>query len=896
MKEWKGILCAVLLVSLLLRMPWEPAWAAEGAEEGVMVSSREEFMSALEQKKSPIVVDGLITIGDQAEEGGRMLPVMIPGGTVIRGKGEGSILNSRSPIQLMGDGVEFQSLELTFESSDALGSVPHREIFLAGHSLTMDAVDTYLEGGDWFGGTEDELLPTVYGGGFTGSAVGDGASLTVRNSTKKTMFQKIVMGHGEDADRKAPYNGSAVVQLDASAIVRDGVDVRHNSGASIVLSDEKYDKSAGTVKFYGNEGTSLVIRRCQALDAVVTGVASILLEDRGCLAPKLAEADGSTPKDPARADGGAPKAPSAPSGATPTEPNGVTPTQPSELNDITVKTDGCLDLSRLASVRVKGDFAGKAAGEEGKEGLLVLRRDGRLTIDGAVTGTTRFQTDYRAMSGVFFDQWDYIRADAANISGDHFILSERDKENGISLQWKNGAWTASHSSYSEDGLADKIEVTPSSPSADISGILERPDGSVPDEGSFFKILWKDSDGNALADDVVEDEWLYGPDYVICVKTEYWESEDPDVLLKTDWGNAVGLLGSAEHPGTYFLYAQDGAKTGSYTFLLCSRPIPGALSSVADVKALKDIIKAEAIIRFYDSGKEDDPEHEHRFASQLRKEATCQETGERFRECVDCGYAYTQILPKKAHTIEEDPAVAASCVKEGWSEGCHCSVCGEVIRRQQRIPKLSHHYQEEVTKAEPNVNGTIVTACAYCGEAVGERVLHCPKKAKLSFQSCVYNGKARRPKVVVEDADGNEMEERHYSLVYRKNKDVGIASVQVRFQGIYAGVMTKTFQIKPRPTSIVKLTAKAGGFQVKWKKKAGQSAGYWIQYSTNKKFTGKATKSVFAKKNADTSKTVKKLSSGKTYYVRVCTYKNVKQKKKTARLASKWSKAHTVTVL
>ena len=142
MKEWKGILCAVLLVSLLLRMPWEPAWAAEGAEEGVMVSSREEFMSALEQKKSPIVVDGLITIGDQAEEGGRMLPVMIPGGTVIRGKGEGSILNSRSPIQLMGDGVEFQSLELTFESSDALGSVPHREIFLAGHSLTMDAVDT----------------------------------------------------------------------------------------------------------------------------------------------------------------------------------------------------------------------------------------------------------------------------------------------------------------------------------------------------------------------------------------------------------------------------------------------------------------------------------------------------------------------------------------------------------------------------------------------------------------------------------------------------------------------------------------------------------------------------------------------------------------------------------
>lgn len=199
--------------------------------EGVTVNTTKEFMEALQQHKSPITVGAIITIGQEADTDGRMLPVKIPANTLIRGT-EGSILNSRSPVQLEGD-VCFQDIELTFESSDALGSVPHREIFLAGHGLTFDNVSTWLEGADGefgpLGGSEKELLPTVYAGGYSNTDIGDNASLTVRNSNTKTMFKAIYMGHDAESDNKVPYQGSAVLALDAGVTVRERVDVSKNS-------------------------------------------------------------------------------------------------------------------------------------------------------------------------------------------------------------------------------------------------------------------------------------------------------------------------------------------------------------------------------------------------------------------------------------------------------------------------------------------------------------------------------------------------------------------------------------------------------------------------------------------------------------------------------------------
>ncbi len=54
------------------------------------------------------------------------------------------------------------------------------------------------------------------------------------------------------------------------------------------------------------------------------------------------------------------------------------------------------------------------------------------------------------------------------------------------------------------------------------------------------------------------------------------------------------------------------------------------------------------------------------------------------------------------------------------------------------------------------------------------------------------------------------------------------------------------------------------------KKAKQTSGYQIQYSTGKKFTKKTTVTKTMKKNTITKLTVKKLKSQKRYYVRIRT--------------------------
>lgn len=84
--------------------------------------------------------------------------------------------------------------------------------------------------------------------------------------------------------------------------------------------------------------------------------------------------------------------------------------------------------------------------------------------------------------------------------------------------------------------------------------------------------------------------------------------------------------------------------------------------------------------------------------------------------------------------------------------------------------------------------------------------------------------------------------------------------------------TKT--VKPKKTSIKKLSKGKKKFTVTWAKVSGVK-GYQIQYSTDKKFK-KNNKSVTVTKQKTTKATVKKLKSKKKYYVRVRTYKTVKR--------------------
>ena len=91
-------------------------------------------------------------------------------------------------------------------------------------------------------------------------------------------------------------------------------------------------------------------------------------------------------------------------------------------------------------------------------------------------------------------------------------------------------------------------------------------------------------------------------------------------------------------------------------------------------------------------------------------------------------------------------------------------------------------------------------------------------------------------------------------------------------------MSYRLTIKPKKQSISSIKSKSKKkIALKWKKDSTVT-GYQIQYSTSKKYTKKATKTITINKKSTTSKTISKLKSKKKYYVRIRAYKQSQGKK------------------
>ena len=164
--------------------------------------------------------------------------------------------------------------------------------------------------------------------------------------------------------------------------------------------------------------------------------------------------------------------------------------------------------------------------------------------------------------------------------------------------------------------------------------------------------------------------------------------------------------------------------------------------------------------------------------------------------------------------------------------------------------------------------------------------------KLSKTSYTYDGKAKKPSVTVKNGSTTLKNGTDYTVTYSSGrKNVGKYDVTIKFKGNYSGISKRIFTIKPKSTSISKLTAKKKGFTVNWKKRTTQMDGYQIQYATNSSFSkDKKTVNVSKKK---TSYSASKLKTQRTYYVRVRTYKTVKVNGKSTKIYSSWSKVKTV---
>jgi len=118
-----------------------------------------------------------------------------------------------------------------------------------------------------------------------------------------------------------------------------------------------------------------------------------------------------------------------------------------------------------------------------------------------------------------------------------------------------------------------------------------------------------------------------------------------------------------------------------------------------------------------------PAHVHAWGEwKTVKEADCVNDGLMERVCATCGEKETKPIPALGHKIEILPAKVATCTETGLTEGKKCSVCGEILVKQEVIPMIPH---DEVTvpgKAATCTEDGLTDGkiCSVCGTVLVEQ--------------------------------------------------------------------------------------------------------------------------------------------------------------------------------
>lgn len=143
---------------------------------------------------------------------------------------------------------------------------------------------------------------------------------------------------------------------------------------------------------------------------------------------------------------------------------------------------------------------------------------------------------------------------------------------------------------------------------------------------------------------------------------------------------------------------------------------------------------------------------------------------------------------------------------------------------------------------------------------------------ITAANCVYTGKQVIPQLTV--TYNGELMTAYEVKPVTKCTNIGTHKVRITLRGNYTDEISevKSFKIIPQPISLQKITYYATGKKAGFTWNKGQAYNQ-IQVSTAKSFAGAKTWTT-----TDKTKIVSGLKSGKTYYVRVRTFKKVNGKK------------------
>ena len=253
-------------------------------------------------------------------------------------------------------------------------------------------------------------------------------------------------------------------------------------------------------------------------------------------------------------------------------------------------------------------------------------------------------------------------------------------------------------------------------------------------------------------------------------------------------------------------------------------------------------------------------------SVVTKQPTCTSEGTAIKTCTKCNATVTEKLPAKGHTAVTDKGYPATCTTAGKTDGSHCSVCNTVIKVQTVINATGHKSSAWITDkaASIGVKGSKHKECTVCKKVLEtaeipalSRISISKASVTLSTSTYAYDGKVKKPGVMVKLNGKTLKNGTDYTVSYSNNTKVGSAKVTITGKGNYTGSVSKTYSIKNnfKKATVLGISTKAftgknitQSITVKYNSKTLKNGtDYKVSYSNNKnigtatvKITGKGS--------------------------------------------------------
>ncbi|MBQ7295783.1 MAG: leucine-rich repeat protein [Clostridia bacterium] len=191
------------------------------------------------------------------------------------------------------------------------------------------------------------------------------------------------------------------------------------------------------------------------------------------------------------------------------------------------------------------------------------------------------------------------------------------------------------------------------------------------------------------------------------------------------------------------------------------------------------------------------------------------------------------LEEHTHTeVIDIPAVTPTEKEPGYTHQSHCSVCGEIVSKREKISPVEYEITVEgnvviAQKSDAATNENdgadiVITFSVYqnvCTSNVSQTVIYKVGEVKLSKTEFTYNGKVQKPNVTVKDSKGALLvKDRDYKITYSDNsKYSGKYTVDVNYIGNYAGRSTMNYSIVINPITPMTSASTIDSVTLSWVK-------------------------------------------------------------------------------